>query len=196
MFGLTFETTIKGGIVFGELTYRPNQPLQFNAADLLGAVLSPVAPTTLREQERALPPGGTLAGFERHKQVQLQLGAVGQVPAVLGAAGLDWGAEIIYKAVPDLPDPAVTRFGASDVFGQGPVNGVCPPPAAPSQCTTDGYVSSHAFGYRPGRRPALCQRVRGGRPDPGAPVRPGRFGLVGRRRHPGGPQTRHRFAAP
>ena len=26
----------KGGIVFGELTYRPNQPLQFNAADLLG----------------------------------------------------------------------------------------------------------------------------------------------------------------
>src|SRR5678809_941132 len=53
-----------------------------------------------------------------------------------------------YKGVPDLPDPAVTRFGRVDVFGQGPVNGVCPPPAVPTQCATDGYVSRHAFGSR------------------------------------------------
>jgi Protein of unknown function (DUF1302) len=25
---------------------------------------------------------------------------------------------------------------------------VCPPPAAPVSCTTDGYVSKHAFSYR------------------------------------------------
>ncbi len=80
--------------------------------------------------------------------MQLQLGAIGQVPRVLGAAGLSWGAEFVYKGVPDLPDQSVTRFGRVDVFGQGPVNGVCPPPAAPSQCTTDGYVSRHAAGYR------------------------------------------------
>jgi hypothetical protein len=148
MFGVSFETRFKGGSAFGELTYRPNQPLQFNAADLLGAVLSPLAPTPLRDKERALPPGGALVGFERHKNVQLQLGAVGQVPGVLGAAGLNWGAEIVYKGVPDLPDQSVTRFGRVDVFGQGPVNGVCPPPAAPTQCTSDGYVSRHAVGYR------------------------------------------------
>ena len=96
MVGLTFETKFSGGSTFGELTYRPNQPLQFNAADLLGAVLSPVAPTTLRDRERALPPGGSLSGFERHKSLQLQVGAIGQVPQVLGAAGLNWGAEFIY----------------------------------------------------------------------------------------------------
>ena len=66
---------LRDGQGFGELTYRPNQPLQFNAADLLGAVSLPLAPTTLRSQERALPPGGTLSGFERHKNVQLQLPA-------------------------------------------------------------------------------------------------------------------------
>jgi hypothetical protein len=148
MFGLTYETKFTGGFTFGELTYRPNQPLQFNAADLLGAVLSPVAPTTLREREQALPPGGTLSGFERHKSVALQLGAIGQVPQVLGAAGMNWGAEFVYKAVPDLPDPAVTRFGRVDVFGQGPVDGVCPPPAAPSQCSLEGYVSRRALGFR------------------------------------------------
>jgi len=37
MFGLTYETKFKAGTAFGELTYRPNQPFQFNAADLLGA---------------------------------------------------------------------------------------------------------------------------------------------------------------
>jgi hypothetical protein len=67
---------------------------------------------------------------------------------VLGAAGLNWGAEVVYKGVPDLPDPSQVRFGRSDIFGQGPVNGVCPPPAAPVSCTSDGYVSRHAWGYR------------------------------------------------
>jgi hypothetical protein len=148
MFGLTFESKFKAATAFGELTYRPNQPLQFNAADLLGAVLSPVAPTTLRAREQELAPGGTLSGFERHKQVQLQLGSVGQIPAVLGAVGMNWGAELIYKNIPDLPDATFTRFGRVDVFGQGPVNGVCPPPAAAISCTNDGYVSKHAAGYR------------------------------------------------
>ncbi len=34
------------------------------------------------------------------------------------------------------------------IFGQGPVDGTCPPPAAPVSCTSDGYVSQEAFGYR------------------------------------------------
>jgi len=75
-------------------------------------------------------------------------GVAAQLFGSLGAAGVNWGGEIIYKAVPDLPDPSVTRFGRVDVFGQGPVNGVCPPPAAPTQCSTDGYVSRNALGYR------------------------------------------------
>lgn len=148
MLGLTFETRFEGGTTFGELTYRPNQPLQFNAADLLNAVVSNTAPTLLRDRANALPPGGVLTGYERHKAVQLQFGALGQVPGMLGAAALNWGAELVHKTIPDLPDPSVLRFGRSDVFGQGPVNGVCPPPAVPSQCTSDGYVSRQAWGVR------------------------------------------------
>jgi hypothetical protein len=148
MLGLTFETRFTGGTAFGELTYRPNQPLQLNAADLLNAVVSNTAPTPLRDRANALPPGGVLTGFERHKTAQLQLGAVGQSAGVLGAAATNWGAEIVYKTIPDLPDPSVVRFGRSDVFGQGPVNGVCPSPAVPSQCTSDGYVSRNAWGFR------------------------------------------------
>ena len=148
MYGATFDTKLRGGAVFGEFTYRPNQPLQYNSQDLIAAFVSLTAPTPLRAQANALPPGAVFHGWERHDAVQAQLGATAQIPAVLGATGASLGAEVIYKGVPDLPDPAVTRFGRADVFGQGPVNGVCPPPAAPVSCTFDGYVSRNAFGYR------------------------------------------------
>jgi hypothetical protein len=146
--GATFDTRFRGGAVFGEFTFRPNQPLQYNTADILAAITSATAPTPLRAQVTAVAPGAIFHAWERHDAIQAQLGATGVVPDVLGAAGLSWLAEVVYKGVPDLPDPAVTRFGRSDVFGQGPVNGVCPAPQAPTQCSFDGFVSRNAFAYR------------------------------------------------
>ena len=148
MFGATFDTKFKGGAVFGEFTYRPNQPLQYNSVDVLAAAVSLTAPTPLRPIVQALAPGAAFHAWERHEVMQLQLGISGQLPDVLGAAGMSFGGELVYKRVPDLPDPQVVRFGRSEVFGQGPVNGVCPPPAAPVACSLDGYVSRDAFGYR------------------------------------------------
>ena len=40
MYGATFNTKFRGGAVFGELTYRPNQPLQYNSADLISGFTS------------------------------------------------------------------------------------------------------------------------------------------------------------
>lgn len=148
MFGATFESKWRGGMVVGEVTYRPNQPLQYNSFDVISAAVSRTAPTPLREKTDAVAPGGVLRAWERHEALQLQLGATGGLPDVLGSAGMSYGAEIIYKLVPDLPDSSVMRFGRAEVFGQGPVDGVCPPPAAPVSCTSDGYVSQEAFGYR------------------------------------------------
>jgi hypothetical protein len=149
MYALTFDSKIRGGAVFGELSYRPNQPFQYNSADLLAAFTSATAPTPLRAQANATAPGATFNGWERLDALQLQLGAAGTLPGVLGAAALTFGGEVVYKLVPDLPDPSVTRFGRSDVFGQGPVNGVCPVTNNMSvSCTYDGYVSKTAFGYR------------------------------------------------
>jgi len=148
MFGATVETQFPGGAVYGELTYRPNQPLQYNSVDILSAAVSLTAPTPLRAQVQALAPGAVFGGWERHEVMQAQIGASGQIPDILGAAGMSFGGELVYKRVPDLPDPKIIRFGRSEVFGQGPVNGVCPPPAAPVSCSFDGYVSRDAFGYR------------------------------------------------
>jgi hypothetical protein len=148
VYGATFETRFRGGAVFGEFTYRPNQPYQYNSADLIAAFTSLTAATPLRAQATATAAGGVFHAWERHEAVQAQLGATGTIPNVLGAAGLSLGGEIVYKGAPDLPDPSVVRFGRSDVFGQGPVNGVCPAPQASVQCSLDGYVSKNAWGYR------------------------------------------------
>jgi hypothetical protein len=148
MFGASFEKKWRGGVVLGELTYRPNQPLQYNSYDVISAAVSRTAPTPLRDQADALAPGATLRAWESHKALQLQLGVTGALPKVLGSAGMSYGAEFVYKRVPDLPNVSVMRFGRAEVFGQGPVDGVCPPPAAPVSCSSDGYVSQEAFGYR------------------------------------------------
>ncbi len=148
MFGVSVEKKIPGGALLGELTYRPNQPLQYNSYDVISAAVSRTAPSPLRDKADAVAPGATLRAWERHEALQLQLGVTGGLPAVLGSAGMSYGAELIYKQVPDLPNSAVIRFGRAEVFGQGPVDGTCPPPAAPVSCTSDGYVSQEAFGYR------------------------------------------------
>ena len=148
MFGATIESKLSRGLVFGELTYRPNQPLQYNPVDVIAGAVSLTAPTPLRAKIDAVEPGGVLRAWERHEALQLQFGAGTEIPGVLGSAGLSLGGEIVYKRVLDLPNPAVVRFGRSEVFGQGPVDGVCPPPAAPVACSVDGFVSPDAFGYR------------------------------------------------
>ncbi len=148
MFAASFESRWGGGAAYGEFSWRPNQPMQYNLADLALAATSLTAPSPLRAQVDALPPGGVFHGWERHRLLQLELGALQNFPGALGAANLNVSGEVVYKRVPDLPDLAVTRFGRPDVFGQGPVGGVCPPPQAPVQCTIAGYVTPNAWGYR------------------------------------------------
>ena len=147
MFGATFETRWQGGRVFGEATYRPNQAYAYNATDLLLAFLSNVAPTPLRGAMTAVAPGGEFHAWERHKATQVQAGINQQFPHVLGSKGMTCGAEFIYKGVPDLPNQSVTRFGRSDAFGEGPVNGVNQSASAIAN-SFDGYVSKSATAYR------------------------------------------------
>ncbi|WP_432720796.1 DUF1302 family protein [Jeongeupia wiesaeckerbachi] len=147
MYAFSFDTELnKDAAVFGELAYRPNQPFQYNAIDILNGFTSKTAPTPLRPEIDSLAPGETFHGYERHKSVQLQLGGNLKFTSILGAAKGQIGAQAIYRNVPDLPDVSTVRFRRSDVFGQGPVNGVCN--GSSVQCSNAGYVSDEAYGYR------------------------------------------------
>lgn len=151
-FALNFTTQVKGTTVYGEYVYKPNAPIQYNAADVLNALLSPTAPTQLRSLYAAAAPGTVINAYDRLQVGNLVLGGRQVLPGVFGAKALVLGGEFGAKSVYDLPDPSIRRYGRVDVFGLGPVagfpNGGCTAATPAYQCSLDGYVSPLAMGYR------------------------------------------------
>ena len=149
-----FTTQIDRTSLYGEYTFSPNKPVNFNAADLVFAVVGPQFPTPLRGIYNATPLGGIMPGTDRLEVGNLDLGVRQVMPqafsSALNASALTLDAEFGLKQVYNLPSDV--RFGRSEVFGQGPVAGF--PCSAPTpqqtavQCTMKGYVSSDAYGVR------------------------------------------------
>jgi hypothetical protein len=148
VFGANAITRLPGLLLFAEVAHRANQPLQLHSNDLTNAFLSNTAPSLLRAEIDALPFGARYAAYDRYGATDVVVGANRQFPGLLGASVLSLGAELGAKFVHDLPDPTVRRYGRSDVFGFGPVNGVCLPPVTPISCTSDGFTTDAAYGAR------------------------------------------------
>lgn len=162
LFGVSFDSKPGPGTrVFGELAYRPNQPIGMSPIDLLTAALLR-APTSLLATQKgflAVPAGGHFDAYDRFKVVTANLGANQVVPKVLGADRWVLAAELGMTRVGGLPDPATMRYGRGLAYGAAPylLNGQLTPCAesAPGlngvpgkTCTFDGLVSSSAWGLR------------------------------------------------
>ncbi len=141
--------TREGGAVYGEISYRPNMPVQLAAGDVLGAFISTTAGSLVRADINALAPGAAYHAYDRFKTTQAQLGLLQQW-TTRGGLALNGMAEVVLKHISSLPDPSKRRYGRADVFGLGPVAGVCPvnSPSAAKQCSVDGYVTPNAWAYR------------------------------------------------
>lgn len=154
-FTFNFTTQIDRTSLYGEYVYSPNKPVNFNAADIVFALVGPGFPSPLRGIYNATPLGGIMPGTDRLEVGNLDLGVRQILPqafsSAFNASALTLAAEFGLKQVYDLPDDL--RFGRSEVFGQGPVAGSpCGAGDTPQQlavqCTTKGYVSSVAYGTR------------------------------------------------
>jgi len=154
-FTLNYTTQIDRTSLYGEYVFSPNKPVNFNAADLVFAVVGPGFPTPLRGIFNATPFGGLMPGTDRLEVGNLDLGVRQVMPqafaSAFNASALTLAAEFGLKQVYDLP-PGL-RFGRSEVFGQGPVAGFpCGAGDTPQQlavqCTTKGYVTANPYGTR------------------------------------------------
>jgi hypothetical protein len=145
---LTFSRKSGGTTVFGELSYRPRAPFMLAPGDALPPFLSPTTPALLRASADAVAPGAIFHGYDLHPTAQLQFGV--QHDGKAGSTPVSGTFEVVAKHAMGLPDPALRRYGRADLFGVGPVFGVCTvTTATPArQCTQAGYVSSDAWGYR------------------------------------------------
>jgi hypothetical protein len=157
MFGLSFNTQLEGpGIALqGELSYRPNQPLQVDAVELLFAGLSPLnalipAPgNRFISQLGSYPPGAVFPGYTRNRVSQLQFTATkvfgpnnffrADQIALVGEAG---GTKVL-----DLPSQSVLRYNSDGTdTGGGPdvLSGNLNNP----ETQTQGFPTAFSWGYR------------------------------------------------
>ena len=156
LFGLGWSAPLNEGRTLLNLEYvmQPDQVLRLNNTDMLNAfgcdpafTLTPCAPTPLRAEAGAVARGGRFSGYDRYRVSQLRLGASHEAPGMFGTEKLRLSGEAGVKHVSDLPSPLERRYGRSDAFGVGPLTGI-PCTGSSVQCSTDGYVSSSAWGYR------------------------------------------------
>jgi hypothetical protein len=144
---LTFAVKRGATSVYGEVSYRRNQPFMLSPSDVVPPFLSPAIASLLRADVDATPPGGLFHGYDSYSVAQAQIG----VQHEWRPAGVPLTAaiEAVGKHAVGLPDPTVRRYNRADVYGPGPVFGVCTAGSDPlRQCTARGYATPDAWAYR------------------------------------------------
>ncbi len=167
LFGLSFDTKLTPTArVYGELAVRPNAQVGWNGNDLLTAALQPLvvnAALNVAKGLNKLPAGSYYDAFDRMRVTTASLGTSQVFANALGAERVVLVAEIGISHVDDLPDPLVMRYGRPFSYGAAPnvqlngtlsacseaiqANGI-PAGVAGKTCTTDGFVTTDAVGFR------------------------------------------------
>ena len=159
LIGLSFNTQGPLGTALqGELSYRPNQPLQVATPEVLLAALG--APNLLTGYATAVPaslappfgasaaafvPNGTfLQGWKRVKMSQFQATATKGIPNVLGADQAVLVGEIGFTHYSGLPNGL--KFNGPGVFLPATAEGAVAGQAGSVQ--TDGFITENSWGYR------------------------------------------------
>ncbi|NWD87324.1 DUF1302 domain-containing protein [Pseudomonas sp. K5002] len=165
LFGLSFSTTLPTGTAWsGELSYRPNAPVQLNSTDILFAGVRPLGFPVLKDASLLSGvPGQDLHGYRRKEITQLQTTFTHFFDQVMGASRLTLVGEVGMTYVGGLESKSKVRYGRDPVFGPGTLpNGACAalnnstaqgaglPNASGlnTSCNNDGFTTATSWGYR------------------------------------------------
>lgn len=169
VYALTFATNVGDWAVSGELSYRPEFPLQISTSEVNQAA----ALGGWAEWSRMLPraeaagPGGVVHGYDEVEYTQAQVTFVKFFEQVLGASRLSFISEFGATWLDDLDDQQ--NYGRSATFGVGDfepftsemfgvevscddhpfLGGLGVQPNSQSQnCTNKGFTDDFSWGYR------------------------------------------------
>ncbi|WP_369602548.1 DUF1302 domain-containing protein [Hahella sp. SMD15-11] len=167
LWGISFNTSTESGwSVSGEVSYRPNLPVQANAFELIYAglaidpdldgVYEPIPYSKLSSRAQL---GQPASGYDRFKVTQAQVTFIKFFDQILGASRLTFVTEVGGQLIHNLPSKDVMRYGRDSTFGIGdfyyaPYGLSCTDQSAlptnnnPSYCTNDGFVTRSSWGYR------------------------------------------------
>lgn len=152
LYGLSFQTSVAGTSLGGEISYRPNMPMQITTGSVSVAGLT--GSGTWIGRDEAYAAGDYIQGYDRKGVFQAQVTAIKFIERVLGASRLALVGEVGYNHIEGIgTDPGDTFYGRDSLFGQSPLaNGTCPLSQGvgrgASWCETDGFYTSDSWGYR------------------------------------------------
>ena len=170
LYGLTFATNLGDWAWSGELSYRPEFPLQINTVELLHSV----ALGTWGEWSRMLPraveagPGAVVHGYDDVEYTQFQMTFIKFFEQVLGASRLSFGAEVGGTWIGGMDSDI--HYGRSSAYGIGDFNDFqselfnvpvscnshpalealadLKPNPNKGYCDEDGFTDDFSWGYR------------------------------------------------
>src|SRR5690554_5081492 len=153
LYGISFGTDIGGTSVAGEISYRPNMPIQINTGDMSRSALGLGQDNSHRGLER-LATGTEIRGYERKEFWQASMSAVHFIDRVMGASRLALIGEVGANYISGIDSGnGTTKYGRDSLFGQSPfANGTCSSqgstPKADSWCENNGFFTDFSWGYR------------------------------------------------
>lgn len=169
LYGLSFSTTLPTGTAWsGEISYRPNAPVQLNSTDILFAGVRPLGGALTNASLLSAPPGSDLHGYRRKEVTQFQTTLTHFFDQVMGASRLTLVGEVGVTHVGGLESTSDVRYGRDPVYGPGElpatggqntcialnqstINGAGP--GTPTNnlsrnCNNEGFTTATSWGYR------------------------------------------------
>ncbi|MCW3150839.1 DUF1302 domain-containing protein [Stutzerimonas stutzeri] len=145
LYGASFSTTLPTGTAWsGEISYRPNAPVQINTQDITRALLNPLAVGTggSAVSPIASSEGAENRGYNRKEITQIQTTFTHFFDQVLGAERVTVVGEIGYTHVGGLESKDEVRYGRDAIYGS------VDDAAALAAYGDDGFVTANSWGYR------------------------------------------------
>ncbi|EWC42972.1 DUF1302 domain-containing protein [Stutzerimonas stutzeri] len=145
LYGLSFSTTLPTGTAWGgEISYRPNAPVQINTQDVTRALLNPLSLglTGSAASPVASMEGADNRGYNRKEITQIQTTFTHFFDQVLGAGRVTLVGEIGYAHVGGLESKSELRYGRDAIYGS------VDDPLALADYGDDGFVTANSWGYR------------------------------------------------
>ena len=128
LYGISFATNLAGFAISGEVSHRPDFPVQINTTEILQGAVGLAPYSTVLPRVIAAGPGNPASGYDLLPVTQAQVTFIRFFDQVLGASRLSFAAEIGANWVDDLSSQTVVRpdgqtvqqrYGRSPTFGIG-----------------------------------------------------------------------------
>jgi len=154
-YGVSFATNLGGVALSGEVSYKPNTPIQISGPEVLNGVLSEAPFLRYTSRITAVDYGKEAKGWDAFDVTQIQMTAIQFFENTMGASRFTVIAEVGLIKTNGVED-SNQHYGRNSVFGLGNFDAggginctnLVAAGALSGDCQSNGFVTNNAWGYR------------------------------------------------